>query len=297
MSNLKPEQIPGAECPACLERLADQALAGLDLEPELEAALRAEISEITRRGLAQGDAPAFIASEFFALARQRTNGADPFAAKKAADFAAAREAVARLGQTPDNFAARAKMAIMGNALDHFFLADVSRLWEQGGGLELGRDDLARAEARLAPGARVVILADNCGEQAFDRLLAQHLLGRGCEVHYVVKAGPVQNDLSLADLNAANENFGLGRVRGIAPPAVGLDPEAAPQELRELLAGAALVVAKGMGHFETLGLARGMLEAGRAPWPLLMLFLAKCAAVARRAGVEKGQGVALFIPSS
>jgi len=297
VSNLKPEQIPGAECPACLERLADQALAGLDLEPELEAALRAEISEITRRGLAQGDAPAFIASEFFALARQRTNGADPFAAKKAADFAAAREAVARLGQTPDNFAARAKMAIMGNALDHFFLADVSRLWEQGGGLELGRDDLARAEARLAPGARVVILADNCGEQAFDRLLAQHLLGRGCEVHYVVKAGPVQNDLSLADLNAANENFGLGRVRGIAPPAVGLDPEAAPQELRELLAGAALVVAKGMGHFETLGLARGMLEAGRAPWPLLMLFLAKCAAVARRAGVEKGQGVALFIPSS
>lgn len=297
MSKSKPEQTPGAECPTCLERLAQQTLAGLDLEPGDEAALREEINAITQRGLARGEAPAFIASEFFAWARERTHGMDPFVAKKAADFAAAREAVARLGPAPNTFAARAKLAILGNALDHFFLAEVDRLWERGTGLELGRDDLALAETCLSPGARVVILADNCGEQAFDRMLAQHLLGRGCEVHYVVKAGPVQNDLSLADLNAANENFGLGQVQGIAPPAVGLDPAAAPEELRDLLAGADLVVAKGMGHFETLGLARGMLAAGEAPWPLLLLFLAKCAAVARRAGVEKGQGVALFLSSA
>lgn len=297
MSKSKSTQIPGTECPACLERLGEQALAGLLLESAELAELRLGIERITRRGLAQGEAPAFIASEFFAYVRQRTNGADPFAAKKAADFAAARLASARLEGAPDTFAARARLAVLGNALDHFFLADTSRLWEQGSGLDLGRDDLALAEERLTLGARVVILADNCGEQAFDRMLAQHLLWRGCEVHYVVKSGPVQNDLSLADLNAANENFGLGRVWGIAPPAVGLDPEATPDELRELLAGATLVVAKGMGHFETLGLGRGMLAAGRAPWPLLMLFLAKCEAVARRAGVKKGQGVALFLPGA
>ena len=290
-------RIPGKECPACLERLAEQALNGLGLEHAQEAELRKGVGRITRRGLAQDQAPAFIASEFFAYVRERTNGADPFAAKKTADFAAAREAASRLGQAPDTFAARARMAVLGNALDHFFLADTSRLWEQGSGLELGRDDLSLAEALLTPGARVVILADNCGEQAFDRMLAQHLLGRGCEVHYVVKAGPVQNDLSLADLNAAGENFGLGQVHGTAPAAVGLDSDAVPQELRELLAGADLVVAKGMGHFETLALGRDMLAAGRAPWPLLMLFLAKCDGVARRAGVEKGQGVALFLPAS
>lgn len=289
--------IPGKECPACLERLAEQALNGLGLEHDQEAELRKGMGRITARGLARGEAPAFIASEFFAYARKHTNGADPFAKKKRADFAAAREAAQRLGHAPDTFAARARLAVMGNALDHFFLADTSRLWEQGSGLELGRDDLSPAEALLKPGARVVILADNCGEQAFDRMLASHLLGRGCEVHYVVKAGPVQNDLSLPDLEAAGENFGLGTVRGIAPAAVGLDPAAVPDELRELLAGAALVVAKGMGHFETLALGRDMLAAGRAPWPLLMLFLAKCDGVARRAGVEKGQGVALFLPSS
>lgn len=290
-------RLPGAECPDCLHRLAEQTLAGLGLAPKQEAELRQVMENIIQRGLAQGEAPAFVASEFFAYALQSGGGADPFAAKKVTDFAAARQAAGRLGHAPDTFAARAGLAIMGNALDHFFLADTGRLWEQGSSLELGRDDLARAEQCLFPGARVVILADNCGEQSFDRLLAGHLLGRGCEVHYVVKAGPVQNDLSLPDLEAAGENFGLGRVQGIAPAAVGLDPDAAPQELRELLAGAALVVAKGMGHFETLALGREMLAAGHAPWPLLMLFLAKCAAVARRAGVKRGQGVALFLPCS
>lgn len=290
-------RIPSEECPACLERLGEQALNGLDLTPGKKAELRQGIGLITKRGLGRGEAPAFIASEFFAYVRRRTDGADPFAAKKAADFAAARQASARLEGAPDTFAARARIAVMGNALDHFFLADTSRLWEQGRELELGRDDLSQAEGHLSPGERVVILADNCGEQAFDRLLVQHLLERGCEVDYVVKAGRVQNDLSLEDLNAANENFGLGRVRGIAPAAVGLDPEAAPDELRELMAGAALVVAKGMGHFETLGLGRGMLKEGRAPWPLLMLFLAKCDGVAERAGVQKGQGVAMYLPCS
>ncbi|MCB2192170.1 MAG: DUF89 family protein [Deltaproteobacteria bacterium] len=290
-------RIPSDECPACLQRLGEQALNGLDLAPEQKDELRQGISSITQRGLDLGEAPAFIASEFFAYVREHTDGADPFAKKKQTDFAAARQTVQGLGDTPDTFASRARLAIIGNALDHFFLADTSRLWEQGSGLELGRDDLAQAEACLSPGGRVVMLADNCGEQAFDRLLAEHLMGRGCEVHYVVKAGPVQNDLSLADLEAADESFGLGLVQGIAPPAVGLNPDTAPRELRDLLAGADLVVAKGMGHFETLGLGLGMLDAGQAPWPLLMLFLAKCQGVASRAGVTKGQGVAMFLSCS
>ncbi|MCF8066235.1 MAG: hypothetical protein K9K36_13385, partial [Desulfarculaceae bacterium] len=130
--------IPSGECHACLERLGEQALAGLLLEPAELAELRLGIGRITRRGLAQGEAPAFIASEFFAYVRQRTNGADPFAAKKTADFAAARQASARLEGAPDTFAVRARLAVLGNALDHFFLADTNRLWEQGGGLELGR---------------------------------------------------------------------------------------------------------------------------------------------------------------
>lgn len=124
-------RIPGEECPACLQRLGEQVLAGLELTPAREKELRQDIERITARGLAKEEAPAFIASEFFAYVGGRTKGADPFAAKKQHDFVTARSAAERLSQAPDTFAARARLAIMGNALDHFCLADTSRLWEQG----------------------------------------------------------------------------------------------------------------------------------------------------------------------
>ncbi|MCF8031643.1 MAG: ARMT1-like domain-containing protein [Desulfarculaceae bacterium] len=289
--------IPGEQCASCLEGLIEATIKGSGLEAEAEQALRSEIEALTREGLAQGLAPAHIATRFFDLTRERSGVHDPFTAKKEADFLAAQEAVAKLGPQPDDFSALARVAILGNAIDHFFLADTGRLWEEGGGLELGRDDLARAEVHLRPGASVVILADNCGEQSFDRLLVEHLENRGCAVSYVVKNGPAQNDLTLADLAAQNEAHGLGEVLDWSPAAVGLDPEGLPPNLDGLLAGADLVIAKGMGHYETLAVAGGMLASGSAPWPLLLLFLAKCATIAQSVGASKGQGVALYLPAA
>jgi len=297
LNKFKPDTIPGPGCAACLQGLMQATLAGAGLEPGDEESLRAEIAARIETGLAQGRAPAHIATGFFKLARERSGVADPFVAKKAADFEAARAAVAQLGPQPDEFAVRARVAILGNVLDHFFLADTSRLWAQGSGLDMGHDDLALAEARLHPGAQVVVLADNCGEQSFDRLLVEHLEGRGCVVSYVVKSGPAQNDLTLPDLAVHNQAHGLGEVLAWSPPAVGLDPDDLSLRLFDLLEEADLVIAKGMGHYETLALAGGMLAEGAAPWPLLLLFLAKCESVAASLGIGQGQGVALYLPSA
>lgn len=294
MTRLDPNQIPGPLCPACLAHLVQATVAGCGLGPAPAAELRAEMMALVQRGLAAGQVPAHIASQFFALVQGRWPGIDPFAAKKKEDFAAARRAAQGLGQLPDTFGDRARAAVLGNAIDHFFLADRDALWQWGRSPDLSLDHLARAEARLRPGGRVVILADNCGEQCFDRLLAEHLARRGCAVDYVVKAGPVQNDLTAADLEAAHEAHGLGRVLGLAPPAVGLDPEGMPAELALILAEADLVIAKGMGHFETLAPAAGVCGGpNQLGWPLLMLFLAKCDTIAASLGLEQGRGVALL----
>ncbi len=288
--------IPGPDCPVCLARLAEQTVAGCGLDALPAAELSARMMALMERGLRAGTIPAAIASEFFALARQASGVEDPFHAKKQDDFMAAREAAGALGEVEDSFTARAKAAILGNAIEHFFLADTEALWQQGAELELGIDHLARAGALLRPGGRVVILADNCGEQSFDRLLAEHLEGRDCTVDYVVKTGPVQNDLCMVDLEAAGESYGLGRLLGLAPRAVGLDPEVIPAKLAALLDQADLVIAKGMGHYETLAAAAGVFGGNnRLGWPVLFLFLAKCATVAASAGAERGQGVALLAP--
>lgn len=287
-------QIPGPECTACLGRLVRATLDGCASGGELPGGLLEAMDRIVADGLANQETPAVIATRFLALARQRSGVDDPFEAKKEHDFATAAQAAQALGDLPDTLEARVKAAILGNAFDHFFVADQQSIWGRGLGLELAVNDLAEAEKHLSPGALVAILADNCGEQSFDRLLVEHLERRGCRVAYVVKSGPAQNDLCLDDLRRTGQGHGLGMVVGSSTEQVGLDPSDTPDELARFLDACDLVIAKGMGHFETMGPQAGLWPGGRVRWPVLMLFLAKCAPVAGSLSLEKGSGVARFI---
>ena len=289
-------QIPGPECTACLNRLVAATLDGCSQEGPAPGEFAKDMGKIVAHGLAARETPAVIATRFLALARQHSGVDDPFAAKKDHDFAAAAKAAAALGELPDTLAARVRAAILGNAFDHFFIANQAEIWGRGLDLDMGVDDLAMAEELLAPGALVAILSDNCGEQSFDRFLVEHLEGRGCRVAYVVKSGPAQNDLTLDDLRRMGQGHGLGMVIGSGTEQVGLDPTDTPDELGRFLDACDLVIAKGMGHFETMGPQAGLWPGGKVRWPLLILFLAKCEPVARSLGLEPGQGVARFIPA-
>lgn len=287
-------QIPGPECTACLNRLVRATLEGCSPNGTQPAKLAKDMDKIVADGLAAAETPAVIATRFLALARRHSGIDDPFAVKKDHDFAAAAKAAEALGDLPDTLAARVRAAILGNAFDHFFIANQAEIWGRGLDLDMGVDDLEQAEKHLEPGSLVAILSDNCGEQYFDRFLVEYLEGRGCRVAYVVKSGPAQNDLTLDDLRAKRQGHGLGMVIGSGTEQVGLDPGDTPEALGRFLDACDLVIAKGMGHFETMGPQAGLWPGGKVRWPLLMLFLAKCEPVARSLGLEPGQGVARYI---
>jgi uncharacterized protein with ATP-grasp and redox domains len=273
--------------------LARQSLAGCQAAQAEAAKLGELVDRMIDQGLERNQAPALIASLFLAFIRKETGQNDPFLIKKQDDFTRARQAAGALAGLPDTLAARVGAAIMGNALDHFSSPEPGA-WSESQALpSLGIDHLGRAEARLDPGARVVILADNAGEECFDRLLVSHLKGRGCQVTYVVKSGPAQNDLTLADLSAQGQCHGLGRILGSGTDQVGLDPKQVPRPLARVLGKADLVIAKGMGHYETLRRAAFHTQGKPSPWPLLFLFLVKCRPVARSLSLDLGQGVALL----
>jgi hypothetical protein len=174
--------------------------------------------------------------------------------------------------------------VAGNALDFFREHEVV-------GRELSRevslavDDLEEAFGGLEPGQSLVYLADNAGEQHFDAPLLAALVGVGLRVAYAVKERPVQNDLALADVD-----------RGVLPPgvalvstggaAVGIELASSSPAFRGLLEEASLVVAKGMGHYETIDELRGR--------RVLLLLKAKCRPVAAGLGVKKGSFVARLI---
>jgi uncharacterized protein with ATP-grasp and redox domains len=149
---------------------------------------------------------------------------------------------------------------------------------------LALDHLEEALVGLRAGQGVLVLADNAGEQYFDAPLLAALNAAGLRVSYGVKGSPVQNDLAVYDVDEGALPAGVAVV-STGGAAVGVDLAASSEGFRSLVAGADLVVAKGMGHFETL------IEL--ASRRVLLLAKAKCRPVAEGLGVPQGSFVALL----
>lgn len=136
--------------------------------------------------------------------------------------------------------------------------------------------------------RVVYLCDNCGEVVFDRLLMQYLKDQGSHLTVVVKTRPVINDATTSDADL----LGLYEIADVVTTnttdlaEVGLDPAKAPETLKNALSRCTLVIAKGMGNFESLWGQPGL------P-PIAHLMTVKCEPVAKMVGYPKGSQIALL----
>jgi uncharacterized protein with ATP-grasp and redox domains len=273
------------ECHGCLLGLIDQAASLATDDEVLRAAARREARKVLDERFGDGSVPARIATVFHEAIKQATANLDPFLSLKRREIAFARQVAERmgLGLGPLSLREAALVAVAGNALDFFREHDVV-------GRELTRevtlavDDLDEAFGGLRPGQGVLYLADNAGEQFFDAPLLAALCAAGCRVSYGVKGRPVQNDLCLDDVVPGVLPAGVAVV-STGGGAVGLDLASASAEFRGRLAEADLVIAKGMGHYETVDELAGK----RA----LLLLKAKCQPVAEGLGVAKDSFVALL----
>jgi uncharacterized protein with ATP-grasp and redox domains len=106
------------------------------------------------------------------------------------------------------------------------------------------------------------------------------------VTYVVKESPVQDDITLQDLRMAGLEKELDRVitTGTATPGVLIHQ--ASDEFKREFAVADLILAKGMGYYETLSEFTGD---GR----VLHCLMAKCQPVADSIGVPLNSYIAML----
>jgi hypothetical protein len=265
------------ECAGCLERLIRQTASLATSAPALQQqAADAALAQV-RRESRPGAIPALLANRFHRTIAAITGNDDPFAGRKSAETALlarlARDAAPRYGR---DLASLFQLAVLGNAVDFFRdEAEVSRQVQTD--VEFAVNHLPRLHQRLAASPGLLLyLADNAGEQHFDQFLLQGLRGLGWQVVYVVKGGPIQNDLTRADLVASGLAEHLKPVADTGARTVGLALDECSVAFRELYARADLIVAKGMGHFETmshLGDPR-----------VFFLLQAKCRPVAQALGV-------------
>jgi uncharacterized protein with ATP-grasp and redox domains len=278
-----PQMYVQPECRPCLEKLIDLTVGLATTDPALQAEARLQALAILETEFSPQAVSACIANKFHQSIKAVTGNPDPFLPRKRMETEMARNIAAKIipgwGSTPDACLA---LAAAGNALDFFRPADeIARdmfSQVQFSGSQLG---LWHQKVVEQPGI-LLYLADNAGEQFFDLPLVQSLRETGWQVLYVIKGGPIQNDLSRRDLADSGLEPALEPVIDTGALTVGLELAQTKPEFQRLFTEADLILAKGMGHFETLS---------HLPDPRLFFLLqAKCPPVAANLGVAVGSFV-------
>lgn len=272
------------ECYACtLERVKRVAAASTG-----DAAKRERCVAAAKRLLAEcaGSCPSYMGTlENDALAGI-TGNADPYAKQK-------RELIKNaLALYPEaerfaggSFKNAALAAICANALEFSnpqcdFGSVQQALADARQGLAI--DDTARLREMVRAASNVLYICDNAAEAVFDRLLMKEI-AKSAALSIAVASRPMRDDASLAEA----KSIGLGKFGTVIPKGdcFGVWPERCTKDFLAAFETADVIIAKGMSCYETLTEMPDAIRSRTA-----MLFKAKCAPVARSAGVERGSNV-------
>lgn len=278
------------ECLACfVQQGSNAARLAAPEDPALQEALLRDW--LQRLATENWDEPApDLARRLYDVLVEATGVTDPYRASKDEANRRVLELLPGLESLLAEHAARGEdslkqalgLAIIGNYIDVGVMHEYD--WERALDEET---DNAWAKAAypafaraLRPGARVILLCDNCGEIGLDGLLIREMTARGAEVTAAFRAAPILNDATLEDARF----MGLDRLcevvtSGSDAPGTVLS-RCAPAFL-ERLHNADIVLSKGQGNYEAL--------TGRLPG-VFFAFKAKCDVVARHLGVPKGRSV-------
>jgi uncharacterized protein with ATP-grasp and redox domains len=133
---------------------------------------------------------------------------------------------------------------------------------------------------------VLYLMDNAGELVLDMILIREIKRLGPKVIAVVKGGPILNDATLVDAEEVNLSECADEVRDTGAAAIGVNLERNSEDFKELFSSAELIVAKGMGNFESL-------TEFDPSCPTVHIMRTKCNPVAEYVGVPKNKNVVLI----
>lgn len=277
------------ECYPCLEGLARRT-AGLAAPegPEREEAFQKGLTYLAQNFSAD-QIPTRLAGEMQRAIRAAAENKDPFLAVKEKEMQIARGLAEEIRPSVGNdLPALIAFAAKGNSIDFFLdfgkvreeiLKPVTFARNDTGALYSLLEDFQKSPERK----KILYFADNAGECYFDLPLVQKLEDFA-EVTYVVKENPVQNDLTLSDLERSGIRDQFKRVMTTGSDTPGLDLSLVSREFFETLVGADLLFAKGMGYFETL-------PELCVPAPVFFLLKAKCPPIARSLNVPLNSYVA------
>ena len=147
-------------------------------------------------------------------------------------------------------------------------------------------DIDDTDKMLDKLSNVVYLADNCGEILIDTLVFEIIKKMGGNITLVVRGAPILNDVTMEEVKEFGIAEKVDRVLTTGSNAIGVRFEEAPQELKEALENASLIISKGMANYETLSEENYR--------PIAYLLKVKCDPVGEDIGAPKGCSVARLL---
>lgn len=243
-------------CYECLRRLVRQAAELATDDVSLKQGAIRQATKLLDDEFSSSQLSLGIAARIHKIVREATHNPDPYRTMKEREMALARELypdlslrAKRSNLGKGELRGRLQLAAAANALDSFkdpgsIRDDIRKP------ASFVIDDSERLEAKLRDASRVLYLADNAGELYFDLPLVKWMK-QFAQVIYVVKPSPVQNDLTLEDVQKSGLEAELGKVMSTGVASPGIVFSLASAEFKRAFESADLVFAKGMGHYETL----------------------------------------------
>jgi uncharacterized protein with ATP-grasp and redox domains len=178
-----------------------------------------------------------------------------------------------------------KVATAGNFVDVITIKNQNDLAKvkKDFNITLAIDDFDKAKKYFQKGKKILYLTDNCGEHLFDLLFIKKLNELGVEVITAGKDSDITNDATVTDLQEAGFEKYCKVISG-GSNSIGTNLNESSEEFLNYFNTVDLIIAKGMGHYETLN---------DNPKRILFMLKAKCEPVAMGLGVEKDENVLKF----
>jgi uncharacterized protein with ATP-grasp and redox domains len=248
--NIKPD------CLVCLFNQALKTTKLLDLDDKTSAKILFEIAKILPNYSLEFTPPQ-IAKDTYKLIEEITKNADPLLKAKQKAIKEAKSfktfLYEEIKKSDDKLLTALKIAVAGNVIDFGAKKqfNLKETLENIFNTPFKIDNYIELKETLKTAKKVVIIGDNCGENIFDVILADVLKSLyDIEIFYFVRGKPIINDVTIKEANDSKmPKFATIIDTGVPTP--GYDLKYANKESKKIFNSADVVIAKGMGNFESL----------------------------------------------
>ncbi len=246
-----------AECKVCLLNQTLRVIKNLNIDENISRKIVNEIS-LRVANLSYDKSPPFHAIEIYEAISNILQTNDIYTDEKTKAIKKAQSLVPFLQELIKNsnnkLLTSIKIAVAGNVIDLATMEsfDLDKEIKTIFDTNFAIDDFENLAKDLKNAKEITILADNAGENIFDKIFIETLISLypNLKINYATRTKPIINDITYDEAKESGVD-NICNLVDSGVPSAGFIYELASQNFREIFDESDFIIAKGMGNFETM----------------------------------------------